>query len=185
MGAIEQGAVPPAAPLAEAKAHFRLSTSADDAVLTTLIGSATHLCEAFTGQALVTRQVRETLNATPRWSRLSLTPVTAITLVEGIPAEGPAFTLPVASYAIDIDMLGDGWVQVSQPGAAGRVRVTYIAGMVPDAASVPDALRQGIISLAEYLYRQRDREAAGSPPAAVAALWRPWRRMRLFSGDAA
>lgn len=122
MAALDQGAVPSAAPLAEAKAHFRLTADSDDAVMTALLSSATQLCEAFTGLALVQRQVRETLPITGRWYRLALTPVTAITLVEGLPADGAAFTLPVGHYAIDIDMLGDGWVQISQPGIAGRAR---------------------------------------------------------------
>ena len=89
------------------------------------------------------------------------------------------FPLPVASYAIDIDPSGNGWVRVSQPGAAGRMRVTYAAGMAADAAQVPDVLRQGIIMLAAHLHRERDRDVPLDPPAAVAALWRPWRRMRI------
>jgi len=172
-------AVPPAVTMDEARNQLRLANGADDAVLAALLSSATAICEDFTGCALVSRPLRETLGMTGQWQRLPQSPVTAITLVEGIPAEGPAFPLPVASYAIDIDPNGDGWVRVSQPGAAGRVRVSYMAGAAADASSVPDGLRQGIIMLAAHLHRERDRAVPLDPPAAVAALWRPWRRMRL------
>jgi hypothetical protein len=37
-----------------------------------------------------------------------------------------------------------------------------------------------VVRLAADAYRRRDGDGAGSqPPTAVAALWRPWRRMRL------
>lgn len=45
---------------------------------------------------------------------------------------------------------------------------------------VPQALRHGTIRLAAHLYRRRDDEAdSATPPASVAALWRPWRRLHL------
>lgn len=47
-----------------------------------------------------------------------------------------------------------------------------------DWSALPEALRHGVIRLAAHLYRDGD-GAAAAPPAAVAALWRPWRRMRL------
>jgi hypothetical protein len=43
---------------------------------------------------------------------------------------------------------------------------------------VPEPLRQGIVRLAAHLYAARG-EVEAVPPAAVAALWRPWRRVRL------
>ena len=40
-------------------------------------------------------------------------------------------------------------------------------------------LRHGIIRYAAHQYRERDTGPYDAPPAAVAALWRPYRRMRL------
>ena len=52
--------------------------------------------------------------------------------------------------------------------------------LAEDWAEVPQAIRHGAIRLAAHLYRQRDSESGGTtPPAAVAALWRPWRKLRL------
>lgn len=48
-----------------------------------------------------------------------------------------------------------------------------------DWSALPEALRHGVIRLAAHLYREGEGAAAAAPPAAVAALWRPWRRMRL------
>ena len=44
-----------------------------------------------------------------------------------------------------------------------------------------DGLRHGIVRHAAHQYRERDAglEGGSYPPAAVAALWRPWRTLRL------
>lgn len=44
---------------------------------------------------------------------------------------------------------------------------------------LPQPLRHGIIRHAAHQYRERDAGPAETPPAAVAALWRPYRRIRL------
>ncbi len=41
------------------------------------------------------------------------------------------------------------------------------------------ALRHGIIRFAAHQYRERDNGPGEQMPAAVAALWRPWRMVRL------
>ena len=48
------------------------------------------------------------------------------------------------------------------------------AALAPD---MPAPVRQGIVRLAAYLFVHRDDDVA--PPAAVAALWRPYRQLRL------
>jgi uncharacterized phiE125 gp8 family phage protein len=94
-----------------------------------------------------------------------------------VDAAGAETPLPAGAYAVDIDAAGDGWVRVTGPGGAKRVRVAYRAGLAAEENGVPEPLRQGIVRLAAHLYGARDQAAA--PPAAVTALWRPWRRMRL------
>ena len=96
-------------------------------------------------------------------------------------ADGAAFALAADAYAIDIDAGGQGWLRVLAPGAAGRARVTYQAGLAADWAGVPAPLAQGVVLLAAHLFSG----AAGEPPAAVTALWRPWRRLRLAGERAA
>ncbi len=168
---------PPAVPLAEARAYLRAGGGADDAEIGRWIGAATQACEAFTRLALVERACVEVRSASGEWQRLGVGPVRSITSVEGLPADGAAFALAVDAYAVDIDAHGEGRVRVSRPGAAGRVRVAYVAGAYPSAAAVPDGLRSGVLMLVAELARGRDGGAVRSD--AAEALWRPWRRVRL------
>lgn len=59
----------------------------------------------------------------------------------------------------------------------------FTAGSFAEAsewADLPEAVRHGIVRLAAHQFRQRDDDrGAGLPPAAVAALWRPFRRLRV------
>ena len=59
-----------------------------------------------------------------------------------------------------------------------RVVATLEAGLAADWAHLPDGLRHGILRFAAYLHREGE-AAAAEPPAAIAALWRPWRVLRL------
>jgi hypothetical protein len=65
-------------------------------------------------------------------------------------------------------------------GGAGRVRVTLTAGIADGWDALPAAIREGAAMLAAYLYDARD--ASQPPPAAITALWRPYRRQALAGG---
>jgi len=169
-----------AAALADAKAYLRLDTADEDATLATLIGAASALCERFTGLALWLVDRSDTVPAiSPEWQRLPATPVSAIVSVSTLDPAGVVATLPVDAYAIDIDAGGDGWVRLTRPVALARLLVGYHAGVAPDWPSLPKPLRQGIVRLVAHCFAHRDAPDDAGPPAAVAALWRPWRRMRL------
>jgi uncharacterized phiE125 gp8 family phage protein len=170
---------PGAAALAEAKAYLRIAGSDEDALVARLLAAAAELCEQFTGQALLARGFVETLPATAVWRRLGRTPVGAVTSVEALAGDGTESALPVDAYAIDIDAGGDGWVRVPAPGTARRLRVDYEAGLAAGWAELPQALRHGAVRLAAHLYAHRDAARDFAPPAAVTALWRPWRRLRM------
>jgi uncharacterized phiE125 gp8 family phage protein len=169
----------PEAAMAEAKAYLRIVGTDEDALVARLMRSAAELCEQFTGQVLIARAFTELLAAPAAWARLGATPVRAISGVEALSAEGAAVPLAAVAYAIDIDANGDGWVRVTDAGAAKRVRVSFEAGMASQWSGVPETLRQGTVRLAAHLYTKRDAADDIGPPAAVTALWRPWRRMRL------
>jgi uncharacterized phiE125 gp8 family phage protein len=168
-----------AVPLAEVKAYLRIGHGDEDGLLAGLARAAADMCEAFTGRALIARAVQETLPAESAWTRLGAAPVRAIDGVAALDEAGEAAALEAGDYAIDIDAAGDGWVRVIQAGDARRVRVSYSAGMAADPNGIPEALRHGIVRLTAHLYTYRDRAEGEGPPAAVTALWRPWRRLRL------
>ncbi len=177
---VTPAALAPAA-LAELKDWLGITTSADDAQLGALLRASLDLCEQFTGLMPLQQACEEVLVASADWQRLAARPVQAITQVSGIPAEGARFALPVGDYAIDLDADGHGLVRVLNAGSAGRVAVAFTAGLAPDWAGLPEALRHGVVRLAAHQYRAREDGGAGAaiPPAAVAALWRPWRALRL------
>ncbi len=187
MGILIAEAAAAPVPLAEIKAYLRIGTSEEDALLAGLARGAADMCEAFTGRALLARPVEEVLPASASWTRLGAAPVRAIDGLASLAADGTATILPAEDYAIDIDAAGDGWVRLTGTGNTRRVRVSYSAGMATDPNGIPEALRHGIVRLAAHFYTHRDAAGPGSgpgpgasgPPAAVTALWRPWRRLRL------
>lgn len=173
MGRVVSEAAAAPLPLAEAKAFLRIASSEEDALLAGLLRSAIATCEAFTGRLMIARDVTETVPAAPGWVRLSAAPVGAIGTVAAVDGEGEETALAPSGYAVDIDAAGEGWVRAAAGGS--RIRVGYRAGLAEDWNGVPEPLRQGVVRLAAHLYAERE----GDPPAAVTALWRPWRRMRL------
>lgn len=183
MGSIE--AAPAAAmpvSLAEAKDFLRVGNGDEDALIAGLLRTAAETCETFTGLVLVRREVVETIAASSAWTKLGATPVRAIEELAGLDAEGGASALPASGYAIDIDADGDGWVRLTAPAEARRVRVRYQAGMAEGWNGVPEPLRHGMVRLCAHFYDERSDRGGASPPAAVSALWRPWRRLRIASG---
>lgn len=175
---VREEAGAPGASLAELKQYLRISGSGEDALLESLLRSATGLCEQFVGQWLIVGEARETVRADGSWQRLSARPVVAISSVEAVAADGSVQVLAADAYAIDIDAAGDGWVRARPANGRGVLAVHYQAGMAADADGLPVPIRQGIVRLAAEHFAARGGDVA-SPPAVVGALWRPWRRMRL------
>jgi len=173
-------AAAPATPvaLAEVKAYLRVDGSDEDALIAGLVRSATELCEAFTRLALIERDVEEIVPGRASWTRLGRAPVRAILGVFALDAAGAETPLAGGDHAVDIDAAGDGWVRLPR-GGGGRVLVRYRVGGAADWNGVPEALRQGIVRMVAHLYSHRDREDGRGPPAAVTALWLPYRRLRL------
>jgi uncharacterized phiE125 gp8 family phage protein len=166
-----------AAAAAEAKAYLRTEGAREDALVAGLVGSAAALCEAFTGRWLLVRAGTEIVPAGAAWRRLKAAPVRAILGLDEVPASGEPVPLPADTYAIDIDADGCGWVRV--PGAEKRARVRFEAGLAESWAELPESLRHGVVRLAAHLYTHRSEAGAEGPPAAVSAMWRPWRRIGI------
>jgi uncharacterized phiE125 gp8 family phage protein len=169
---IDKGSM--AVSLAECKAYLRLDRDDEDALIAGFIRTAMALCEAFTGQWLIVREGEQRLAAESGWQRLAPVPVTAITGLYG--AGGVA---AAAAFESDIDIAGTGWLSLSEPATIAAPSVRFRAGIAVDWNDIPEPLRQGLIRLVAHLFTHRDAADAGAPPAAVAALWRPWRLLRL------
>lgn len=167
------------AALDELKQWLAITTSHDDEALLALLGASIDMCEAFTGSMPLSATCEEVLPARAGLHCLATRPVQAITGIEGIPAEGSRFAFPSDAYEIDIDADGTGQIRIARQGAAGRIAVRFVAGLAPGWGSLPEGLRHGIIRLAAQQFRDRDAAPDTTPPAAVTALWQPWRRLRI------
>lgn len=176
LGAVALGGEDAARAVAAVKAQLRSGSDAEDALIEGHCRASLGLAERFIGSVAIAREMRAVLPATPGWRLLPGGPVRAITAVEALAADGSASVMPADGYCIDIDAAGDGWVRVTAVAAA-RVRVTYQAGLAPDWDTLPPPIAQGVVLLAAHFLDGRGADAP--PPGAVAALWRPWRRMRL------
>ena len=168
------------APLDELKQWLAITTEREDEELVALMRAATETCEAFTGRMPLETLCEEVLPAAGHWQRIAAEPVQSIMLMQGIPADGARFVIDAEDYEVELDADGGAMVRLLRQGSAGRIAVQFTAGVAPDWASLPDGLKHGILRLAAHHFRQRDRDPVDiSPPTAVAALWHPWRRLRL------
>ena len=168
----------PAVTMSEAQAYVRIETGEEEAVVAGLIRTASALCEAFLNRVLIARGFTLELPASSAWQRLDLTPVQSIELVEALDSNDIAGSLPGGGYTIDIDLSGDGWIRVTDAADFTRIRVSGTAGMAQDENGVPEPIRQGVLRLVAHLFTVRDGDG-GAVPAAVIALWQPYRRMRI------
>ena len=165
------------AAVAAVKALLRVTSGDEDALIGDLAETALGLAEQVIGQVTIARTMTVRAPASVEWQRLAAAPVSAIGSVGGVDATGVAMALAGDVYAIDIDADGDGWVRLTRHADVAALAVEVSAGLAADWASLPAAVRQGVAMLAAYLYDRRD--GATAPPAAVSALWRPFRRLRL------
>lgn len=173
--------------LDELKQWLAISTPREDVLLSALLRTSLEMCEGFTGIMPLESLCEEVLAASGEWQCLISRPVQAILAVDALPVTGARAALPSEAYAIDLDAEGAGMIRLTgritgaMSGSArgSRVTVRFTAGLAPDWDALPESLRHGIIRLAAHHYRERDRDPGMTPPAAVAAVWRPWRRMHL------
>ena len=170
----------PSSALAELKQWLGITTAHDDAPLQALLGTALDICAAFTGKMPLEAECEEMLTAAAGWHSLATRPVLAITSIEAIALDGSRSMVLGDSYEVELEADGTGRVRLRERGDWSRVAVRFTAGLAADWDSLPDALRHGMIRLAAHQQRQRETEgAAPLPPSAIAALWRPWQRLRL------
>jgi len=172
---------------AEARALARAGDGGADGAAGWARAAATAIeaAEAFTGLRLIERDAVERVVAaggSGAWRMLAGQPATAITAARLVAADGTGTDLAPAAWAADLDADGRGWVRVTglvgadRVGAAGYVVIRYRAGLAAEWASVPAPIRHGVAALAAHLMGARGDDP---PPAAVAALWRPFRRLGL------
>ena len=172
--ALEPGA------LGELKNWLAITTPRDDATLLALLRASIDMCEAFIWRMPLEATCEEVLPARRDWQALATGPVQSVTNIEALAIDGTRTPLDLGAYAIDLEHDGRARIRLIDPFFGERLAVRFTAGIAPDWDTLPDALRHGIVRLAAHDYRQRDEgEGRAGPPASVAALWQPWRALRL------
>ena len=167
--------------LNEARGWLRLGATIDDAVVAGLIRAATNICEAFIGQWLIVRAAEEIVPLDCGTVRPGVRPVVAIDAVALLLPGGGETVLDEAGYRARIARDGTASIAIHERGDADRARIAFRAGMAAEANGIPEAIRQGIVRMTQHLHEARD-GSGGAPPAAIAALWQPWRRLTIGSG---
>lgn len=179
MRAIEIKASYAAAALAELKQWLAITTTGEDALLASLIDSAVAMCRRFTGILPLQATLVEDVAADGRWAELGGRPFAA--WHEAAITRPPAQRRVLEAECYVLEPRGDGSARIRIAGAMGvpMAEIVYEAGLADDWSALDPGLRHGIVRYAAELYRQRERGETDRPPAAVTALWRPWREVRL------
>ncbi len=165
--------------LDEIKTYLRIDGDSEDSALAALAATAIEQCEAYVGVAVLERTMTEMLVPVAQWQSLSPVPVRSIVSVAAVAIGGATAAVPAGSYEIDIDTEGRGRVRFLAPVVEKKVIVTFEAGLATNWSGLAESLRHGVVRLVAHYHAFRDRADELGPPAAVAALWRGSRRVRL------
>ncbi|MEM7667069.1 MAG: hypothetical protein AAF250_14520 [Pseudomonadota bacterium] len=165
--------------LAEFKGWLGISRPNEDQMLVDLLGASLAMCEAFTGQAPIEQTVEERVPVKAGRYCLTSRPVRSLTNAELVAVNGERTSLSGLGHSFEFDAAGQAYAELKETMNGQAVAMQVIVGIAPDWSTMPRALRQGIVRLAAYYYRDRDQGQSAQPPASVTALWRPWRIMRL------
>lgn len=181
---IQEGPAVEPLTLAEAKDHLRLDGTDEDATVSACIVAARQACESYTGLSLISQTWQLYLDRWPAGAiELPRPPLQAVLAVNVLDAVGERSLLDPARYVVDrgsgpARLLRRGTLAWPRPGRAiGGIEITYRSGFGDSWNDVPAALRQGMLLAVAHFFERREGEA-GLPPA-IAALWQPYRILRL------
>lgn len=162
--------------LAEVKQFLRIETADENALLSMWISQAREACETFIGRALITQDWRLVEQAR---TSLELRPgpvqsIVSVTYDDGISSR----VLTADEYELQ-SQNGLDRIVFDPALGGGEVSVEFRAGYGDDWNAVPLSIRQGLLRLVAHHHRFRDAADAPALPAAVTALWRPFRVLGL------
>ncbi len=165
--------------LEELKSWLGISRPTEEHVLTDLLHASTELCEAFIGQVPLEQTIEERLLPHAGSQRLLSCPVREVFAPDALSFANVRERLDDAAFEYSISAQGIAVLHLRRAINATSVIARARVGIAPTWNELPAPLKQGIIRLAAYQYRDRDDADSSAPPSSVAALWRPWRRLSL------
>ncbi len=177
--------------VADAKAHMRIDSTAEDTLIASLIVTSRLHIEAALGLALLTQAWSYFVDAWPRSREivLPLKPVQSITTVRVWAQDGTSQILSADAYTLD----GDGkpprlvLSRSAAPPAPGRsasgIEIAFSAGYGDAGTDVPAPIRQALVLLVAHWFENREPVRADAPqaeiPHMVTTLLAPYRGRRL------
>ena len=169
--------------LTDLKGWLGINRPNEDELLTGLLDTALAICESFTGQTPLSQLVEERLDPRAGRSVLLSQPIAALVTAEIVAQDGSRTPLDSGDFEFALDASGCGSFNLFADADGQAIAVRVQAGLSTVWEDLPAPLRQGMIRLSAFQYRDRDRpggsKSAALPPASVSALWHPWRAMRI------
>ena len=150
---------------ADVKPHLRVDIADDDALINSMLLSATEMAEQATGRALMSQTWELTLDAFPTAFKLSRVPVRSITSIKYIDLSGTLQTLDPSQYTLDnasdfsahyvVPAYGTNWPATQTQ--INAVTCRYVCGYA-DAASVPGPIKDWMKCMVGAMYENRAAE---------------------------
>tara|TARA_R110002020_G_scaffold58135_4_gene159575 strand:+ start:285 stop:860 length:576 start_codon:yes stop_codon:yes gene_type:complete len=153
--------------LAEAKAHLKVDTTADDTLITTLIKSATQSAEQFTNMYFITTDVKQYCDTWTDVQTLYKSPVQSINVIKYYDNDNTLQTLASSVYLLDdkskpARVTTD--VDQNFPTLADRtnaIEVRYDVGFGDAASDVPEIIKQAVLLIIGNWYANRESVITG------------------------
>jgi uncharacterized phiE125 gp8 family phage protein len=166
---------PPAAEpisLAELKAHLRVDSAEEDALLTSLIRTAREHLERTSGLVLISQGWRLYLDCWPQADVIEITrgPVISVDVVRAFDELGEESQISLTGHVLDgVRRPARLWLRERPQArqAINGVEIDFNAGFGETGADVPDALKRALLVHAAHMYEFRGVVPAEMQPAGV------------------
>lgn len=147
--------------LAEAKAHLRVETEDDDALIGGLIVAARQFAETFTNRAFIEQTIAFSMDGFPYIINLPRPNLISVTSISYVDTDGNTQIIDPADYRVDAvteparitPAYGKEWP--SARCVSNAVTITYKAGFGADASAVPVLIGRAMLMMVDYLYENR------------------------------
>ena len=156
--------------VAEAKIHLRITNSAEDTSIGSLITASRQVAENATRRVFVTQTWEGRLDRFPRYDKgfeVPKPPLRSVSKIEYVDDDGVTQTLPSSDYQVDVHSLqgrvapafDKSW-PTTRDDTLNAVIVTFEAGYGA-AAAVPQAIKQAMLLHIGTLYEHREDTVIG------------------------
>jgi len=184
------------------KSYLRISGSAEDTLIASMVKAARMFCESYTGRSLFTQTLVLTVDSTnnndslwegtrvgpymnfyKNYIELPNPPVQSVTTLKTYDDADVATTMAASRYYVDLAreparlVLRTGETFPTALRVANAIEVTYVAGDT-SVANIPEPLKIGMYQHIAYLYDQRgdmkDYQQTQAVPPMVINLYKPY-----------